>query len=493
MNKNISRRRFLQSGAAIAAMGQLPLWSLLSNQAMAATTDKKRVIFWYVPEGCAQQAFWPSHAPGPLNINMSASIDGKNPQSRGNPFQNYKNNGDNADGSMGSYCLQPLKAHEKDMSVISGFHNNGSNLSGAQHKNVISTALTGGTPEQGSIDQIIGPMMQGDARLASLFSSVYGEHIRVGIGADFASPFRHVGGKQGSLSWNPVTTYNRAFPNGIQTGVPGGVAEFDHRLHSRLEVINSLESRLKDVRCIGGSLSADKLESYLDSLTRLETETQSIIDTAPPEALIDVGVDIPNGWDNTIKPSGQTPYWHDPSNFARMVKIQIDTTVAALALDQSRVSLLQFSATGTSAGISGKHYESCGIAGLEGATQDHHLGHDPNSIRRRDQARVFRWYYSQLSYLVDRLKSIPEGSGSLFDNTLIVCCSEFSMFNHRSNDMPYMLLGNPGGAFKMGQFINASSNGKRNHAEFFLGVTQGLGLDLNSFGNTSSAYQGILT
>ena len=51
MTKRLSRRRLLQSGAAMAAAGQLPLWSMLSGQAMAAETQKKRVIFWYVPEG----------------------------------------------------------------------------------------------------------------------------------------------------------------------------------------------------------------------------------------------------------------------------------------------------------------------------------------------------------------------------------------------------------------------------------------------------------
>ena len=30
--------------------------------------------------------------------------------------------------------------------------------------------------------------------------------------------------------------------------------------------------------------------------------------------------------------------------------------------------------------------------------------------------------------------------GTLFDNTLIVCCSEWGMYNHRTNDIPYYLL-----------------------------------------------------
>jgi hypothetical protein len=287
-----------------------------------------------------------------------------------------------------------------------------------------------------------------------------------------------------------MATYNRVFPSGIEAG--GGTPPFDHRLHSRMDVIQSLEQRLNDVKCVAGSQSKEKLESYLDSLGRLETETQSLIDAAPNTGGIDVSVEYPDGWDITTKPSGQTPYWHKPENFATMAKIQIDTTVAALALDQTRVSLMQFSASGDSKGISGNHYQSCGIPGLEGNTQDHHLGHDPNPVRRRDQARIFRWYYGQLAYLVERLKSIPDSGGTLFDSTLIVCCSEFSMYNHRSNDMPYILLGNPGGAFKMGQYINASSTGKRNHAEFFHAVANGLGNNLSKFGTSTTPYDGIL-
>ncbi len=85
---------------------------------------------------------------------------------------------------------------------------------------------------------------------------------------------------------------------------------------------------------------------------------------------------------------------------------------------------------------------------------DHEMGHADSDEERRNQARIFRWYYGQLAYMIERLKSIPEDGGTLFDNTLIVCCSEWGMYNHRSNDVPYVLIGNPGGAFKnKGQYF----------------------------------------
>ncbi|MEM9461205.1 MAG: hypothetical protein AAGF11_43985 [Myxococcota bacterium] len=136
-----------------------------------------------------------------------------------------------------------------------------------------------------------------------------------------------------------------------------------------------------------------------------------------------------------------------------------------------------------------------GLPDLEsGDVNDHRLGHDPDGDRRRNQARIFRWYYDQLAYMIDRLKSIPESDGStLFDNTLIVTCSEFGSYNHRENDIPYILIGNPNNAFNKGVYLDARSNGNfRSHADLLLAIAQGLGAPLSSFGTSSSPYTGVL-
>ncbi|MEL6186980.1 MAG: DUF1552 domain-containing protein, partial [Myxococcota bacterium] len=274
------------------------------------------------------------------------------------------------------------------------------------------------------------------------------------------------------------------------SGVPTG--EPDHRLSSRLAVMGAVRARLNAVRCAGGQDAQLRMESYLSSIERIEAETRALIDQGNTRPAVQLPLSVPSSWSNI---NGADRYWHNPDNFGPLLRIQLDTTVAALALDQTRVSFMQFSATGDSKGIDGSHYRRVGIQGLEaGGVNDHNMGHNPDGSRRRNQARVFRWYYAQLAYLIEQLKSVPDGQGgTLFDSTLIVGCSEWSMYNHRTVDMPNLIAGNPGGAFRMGRYLDARRNGNQRHqADFFLTLARGLGANLPRFGDSTGVYGDLL-
>ena len=479
-----TRRKALAAGVG-AVIGGPSLLSMMSKAALAQDAGVKRLILFYFPEGAAQQAFWPATGPGALNINMNASVgNGNTPESRNTSIANYRSQ------AMGTYCLQPLKPHERDISIVSGFRVQADTGASDPHMQVIRSCLTGGRQNEGSFDQIMGPRLQGDAPISSIFSSLYGEHVNINVGSHYASPFRAVGGGSAQTSWNPVTTYNQVFPNGVDP-VPGGGP--DHTLTSRLAVMTSVRSRLNAVRCAGGADAQSRMESYLASVERIEAETQALVDQGNEMPAVDLPLDVPANW---VDIRNNNKYWHNPNNFGPLMKIQLDTTVAALALNRTRVSFMQFSATGSSRGIDGSHYRTVGIPNLESSdVNDHNMGHNPAGDRRRNQARIFRWYYGQMAYLIDQLKSVPDGQGqTLFDSTLIVGCSEWSMYNHRTVDMPYLIAGNPGGAFRMGQYLDARQNGQhRNAADFFLTLARGLGVNLDRFGSSSGVYNPLLT
>lgn len=482
-----SRRNLLRMSAAGAA--GLGMWQTLTQRALAQSTGAKRVIFWYHPEGAAQQAFWPGTGPGALDINMAASVNGRNVDSKGQSINSYRNK------EMGTFCLQPLKDYQSDITLLSGFRNDGGGSDDAHAKHV-NTALTGNGNGR-SIDQILGDHLQGDSPFSAIFSGLFARHAHPN--AKYLCPLRLASGGPGSPTWNPVTTYNQVFP----TGIPGpddvvGPKAPNHELESKLALMGTIKGRLQDAHCRGGAVAKARMEAYLESVERIEAQTKAILDAEDPKppASIDLRVNLPNGWDNTNNPN---KYWQKSDNFKALVKIQIDTTVAALALNRTKVSLMQFSGTGTDLGIKdglydGLHYRKA-VDGLEGSGQlhDHEMGHADSDQERRNQARIFRWYYAQLAYMIERLKSIPEDGGSLFDNTLIVCCSEWGMYNHRNNDMPYMLIGNPGGAFKnKGRYIDVHNGSFRNHTDLFLAVCKGMGMGINSFGGSSNTFNDIL-
>lgn len=488
----LNRRRFIQSTAAIA--GASSLSAAMVERALAAETNFKRVIFWYVPEGCAQQAFWPVNT-GNVFINPDANINGKKVDSRGSSIRSY------IDAQQATYCLQPLKALESEISLYSGFENFGAG-NGDAHKSSVAGALTGGTEAEGSIDQILGKQLQGSSPLSSIYTPVYGHHVHDrGANDGYMSPVRKIGGgTTGSANWNPMDTYKFVFGDeGIpEPNInPDGTVPFNSR-HMTSELMKSMELRLEQVKCVGGAAAADKYEALLVSYTKLDVEMQALLkadEEAAKNGGPDVRFDLPNGWLNTAGTrKDSSKYWNQHTNFEKLVDVAMDTTVAALALDRTRVSTLQFSGSGTDIGPANHdHYKTLGLDLEGGDVNDHFMSHDGNDSTRRNQARIFRWYSSKLAQLVQRLKSVSDGAGTLYDSTVIVTCSEFGMRDHRNNDMPYMTLGNAGGAFKMGQYLDARQNGNyRSSADFFYAVAQGLEANLDHFGTSRTPYAAML-
>ena len=91
--------------------------------------------------------------------------------------------------------------------------------------------------------------------------------------------------------------------------------------------------------------------------------------------------------------------------------------------------------------------------------QGHNLGH----MKQPDNPiwiKIRQYNSRMLVKLMEELESVPEGSGTMMDNTLIVYTSNNADAQHTSGaNWPVMLLGNCGGAFKTGCFTQL--DGKR--------------------------------
>tara|TARA_R110002096_G_scaffold42893_11_gene115373 strand:+ start:2865 stop:4199 length:1335 start_codon:yes stop_codon:yes gene_type:complete len=90
--------------------------------------------------------------------------------------------------------------------------------------------------------------------------------------------------------------------------------------------------------------------------------------------------------------------------------------------------------------------------GLGIEQQGHNLGH----MKQPDNdiwIKIRQYNSRMLVKLIEELESVPEGSGTMMDNTLIVYTSNNADAQHTSGaNWPVMLLGNCNGAFKTGRF-----------------------------------------
>ena len=97
--------------------------------------------------------------------------------------------------------------------------------------------------------------------------------------------------------------------------------------------------------------------------------------------------------------------------------------------------------------------------GLGVQKQGHNLGHMPQA-GNPIWDKIRQYNTSMLVKLVEELESVPEGSGTMMDNTLIVYTSNNADKQHTNGaNWPVMLLANLDGAFKTGCFTQL--DGKR--------------------------------
>ena len=111
--------------------------------------------------------------------------------------------------------------------------------------------------------------------------------------------------------------------------------------------------------------------------------------------------------------------------------------------------------------------------------QGHNLGH----MKQPDNPiwiKIRQYNSRMLAKLVQELESVPEGSGTMMDNTLIVYTSNNADYQHTSGkNWPVMLLGNYDGAFKTGCFTQL--DGKRPLNALYTSILRASGVEVDRY------------
>jgi hypothetical protein len=80
-----------------------------------------------------------------------------------------------------------------------------------------------------------------------------------------------------------------------------------------------------------------------------------------------------------------------------------------------------------------------------------------------------------------KLATMPEGDGTVLDNTLILWCSDISAGqSHERKDMPYVLAGGAGGALKMGRYLKYAGDP---HNNLLVSICNAMDVPVTTFGN----------
>ena len=134
------------------------------------------------------------------------------------------------------------------------------------------------------------------------------------------------------------------------------------------------------------------------------------------------------------------------ANIPVLGKAQMDMLVTALKCDLTRVATMQWICPAKEM-----------IYSWLGHNEDHHSlshRHLHDAAAQAKLAQIDTFFNEQLAYFIDQLKAVPEGDGTLFDNTVIFVCSEVSHGRiHSKENLPFFLAGSAGGALQTGRYL----------------------------------------
>jgi hypothetical protein len=166
-------------------------------------------------------------------------------------------------------------------------------------------------------------------------------------------------------------------------------------------------------------------------------------------------------------------------NHPKLIPLQNQLVLAALACDRTRIASLQYSRSFSNH----KHT-------WLGATGGHHdISH--NAGAKKILTDIQRWYMSHFASLVDAMKKVPEGAGTLLDNTLVVYCAElYTPWNHVAEPSPCFFVGKAAGALaRTGRYLDFGGN--NDHNQFLTTIGRIMGMPtLNKVGDLGK--EGIL-
>lgn len=133
--------------------------------------------------------------------------------------------------------------------------------------------------------------------------------------------------------------------------------------------------------------------------------------------------------------------------------------------------------------------DTLGIKYTELGLSDHvhaigHLGENKASngwTGHQARTEIEKLHLGQIAKMAKKLDSMPEGDGTMLDNTMIVYMSCSSGDHHcAGHDWPFILLGGLGNKLKMGRYIEYPKYGEKGHrttSNLYLSLMQAAGMN----------------
>ena len=362
--------------------------------------------------------------------------------------------------------LEPLTPFRDQLQVLSGLNIKAADPwpgeRGGTHARPSAAYLTGVHPQPNqslgvSVDQVVARQTGKHTQLASLELGLDPAEFAGGNEADYSGYYRS------TLAWRSPTTplpmehkpravFERLFGDGDSTDPAARLGRI-RRQRSILDFV------AQDVTRVLKGLDAgdrSKLSEFLDAIRDVEKSIQ--------KAEQQGSVKLPE----LERPTSIPP-------FEEHVKLMFDLQVLAYQTDLTRVVTFMMS----------REFSELVYSNL-GHTDPHHpLTHHRGRPRWMKQAGEVNVYHaSLLAYFLERMRSTPDGDGSLLDHIMLLYGSGMGDSNlHAPRDLPILLAGGAAGQIKGGRHIRCPEGTPLSN--LYLTMLNKLGVPAESIGDST--------
>jgi hypothetical protein len=437
----LSRRTILRGlGTSIA----LPLLDAMVPGLNAASAPVRRLGFSYMPNGVAIKHGGPDYW---------------TPSGTGRQFEL-------------SPILKPLEAFKQDMVVVSGLaqapaealsDGNGDHTrANATWLNAVRAKRTQGADIRSgtTADQLAALQLGTSTRLPSLELGIEFNSILGNCENGYSCAYMN------SLSWsspttplppenNPRVVFERMFGDG------GAPAERIAQMRRDSSVLDTVAEQMARLTRRLGSGDRARVDEYLGSIREVERRIESNLRAASS--------DVSSGFDRA--PSAI------PAVYGDHVKLMFDLLYVAFRADITRVFTFMWGRE-----VGQRTYPEIGFMGPHHASSHH--GDDPQRLAVYSKLNI---YFSQLfGHFLQRLKSTPEGDGTLLDHSLVLHGAGLSDPNvHSHMKLPLALFGGKGVGLSGGRHLVYKE--KRPTANLLMTMLDRVGARVENVGDSTGS------
>jgi hypothetical protein len=436
-SRELSRRMFLRGTGVVMALPWLESMPVWGAQPMAAATAPRRLAFLFMGNGVNPTQWWAK--------------------------------GSGADMELGP-SLAPLEPLKGKFNYIKGLFNKaatGVGIHPGMTGNLLSGApLTKGAELHGgvSLDQVLASHIGDQTVQPSMvlgceqpvtgyhetnFSMAYSSHI------SWSSPTSPV-----PMEVYPSLAFDSLFEN---RGSQRNLSVLDRVM----EQVASLNRRVS-------STDKGKLDEYLTSVRDVEKRAQDMRAAKEPAA-------APASGRGRVVATMARPDNGLPEDIRDHMRLMCDILALAFQTDKTRVATLLLCRD---------------ISGLFYPFLDVKLAHHLASHEDTGDAfmRINQFYVSQYKYLIDKLAAMPEGEGTVLDNSCLVFMSNmWSGSQHDNSKLPVLTAGTLGATLETGRVLDYTTAGDENRkmCSFYLSLADRVGVTLDRFGDADQRLSGI--